>query len=270
MTTSRAVVGLGVLVLLAGCGGAAAPATGPAHASGASSDPAPSAAKVTAADVAPAAAPAPAPVAAAKPSAETTQEIPSTCADKASCFPPAAFVEAVCKHKFPNLPLFLFAARMPWQHLYVKAESVEPVNTHGGEQNEVWMAFGEEVVVLRKRSPAAKGIQVSGPSDVDVLRWDGTCATIREEMMVSYVTAPMQSPRIIWKYLDGALQEALLKNAVVARSREAEKKSCRNSSVTHPTPACEKTMRQLTDAVVLAVHQNIALPSTHLLPAWVK
>jgi hypothetical protein len=34
---------------------------------------------------------------------------------------------------------------------------------------------------------------MSGPTDLDVLRWDGTCATIREEMLVSYVPAAMQS-----------------------------------------------------------------------------
>jgi hypothetical protein len=213
------------------------------------------------------AAPPPAPKAAAA----TTREVPSSCADKALCLPPSAFVDAVCKHKFPDLPLYLFAGRMPWQHLYVKAEWVEPVNPHGGDQSEAWMQFGEEVVVLRKRAPGgAKGVQVSGPSDVDVLRWDGTCATIREEMLVSYVPAPMQSPRIIWKYLDAGLQEALLKNAVVARSREAEKKGCRDSSVTHPTPPCEKAMRQLTDAIALAVHQNLELPASGSVPDWVK
>jgi hypothetical protein len=70
--------------------------------------------------------------------------------------------------------------------------------------------------------------------------------------------------------LNGDLQEALLKNAVVARAREAEKKSCRDSSLSHPTESCEKAMRQLTDAVVLAVKQNIELPSSGTLPEWVK
>jgi len=87
---------------------------------------------------------------------------------------------------------------------------------------------------------------------------------------VSYVPAPMQSPRIIWKYLNADLQEALLKNSVVARSREAERKGCRDSSLTHPTPSCEKAMRQLTDAIVLAVHQNVELPPSGALPNWVK
>lgn len=201
----------------------------------------------------------------------TTREVPSACADASACAPPTAFVDAVCKHKFPDLPLYLFAGRMPWQHLYVKAEYVEPVNPHGGDQSEAWMQFGEEVVVLRRRAPGGvNGVQVSGPSDLDVLRWDGTCATIRAEMLVSDVPAPMQSPRIIWKYLGAELQAALLKNAVVARSREVERKGCRDSSVTHPTPSCEKAMRQLTDAIVLAVHQNVPLPNTGSLPDWVK
>ena len=258
--------GLGSMSVLVGCGGAPAPLPSASPASAGPSAHLASAAKVTAVNATPDA-PAPTPA----PSAETTQEVPSACADPAHCFPPSAFVDAVCKHKFPDLPLFMFSGRMPWQHLYVKAEWVEPVNPHGGDQSEAWMQFAEELVVLRRRGPGgAKGVQVSGPSDVDVLRWDGTCATIREEMLVSYVPAPMQSPRIIWKYLDASLQEALLKNSVVARSREAEKKGCRDSSVTHPTPPCEKAMRQLTDAIALAVHQNIALPSSGALPTWVK
>ncbi len=258
------ILGLGALVLLGGsCGGARAPAASDATtASAVVAEPAPSAAKVTAAAEAPVL---------AQPEVATTREVPSACTDTSACVPPSAFVDAVCKHKFPDLPLYLFAGKMPWQHLYVKAEYVEPVNPHGGDQSEAWMQFGEEVVVLRKRAPGgAKGVQISGPSDVDVLRWDGTCATIRAEMFVSYVPAPMQSPRIIWKYLDAGLQEALLKNAVVARSREAEKRGCRDSSLTHPTPPCEKAMRQLTDAIVLAVHQNVQLPGTGSLPDWVK
>jgi hypothetical protein len=203
--------------------------------------------------------------------ATTTRELPSSCQDSAACFPPAAFTDAVCRRRFPDLPLYLFAKRMPWQHLYVKAEWVEPVNAHGGEQSEAWMQFGEEVVVLRKRSAGSgKGVQMSGPTDLDVLRWDGTCATIRAEMLVNYVPAPMQSPRIVWKYLGGDVQQALLQSGPIARARDTEKKACRDSSVSHPTPACEKAMRQLTDAIVLAVHQDVELPATGRLPEWAK
>ncbi len=260
-------VGWGACVWLLGCAGAAAEAPSQPVA------PAPprqaklldSAAQLTAAQTQPA------PETVAEPAEVTTRELPTSCADKSACFPPAAFVDAVCKKKFPDLPLHLFAARAPWQHQYVKAEHVEPVNPYGGEQSEAWMQFGEEVVVLRRRGGSGgKGVQVSGPSDVDVLRWDGTCATIRQEMLVSYVPAPMQSPRVIWKYLDSDLQQALLTNAVVARARDAEKKACKASSHSHPTEACAKAMQKLTDAIALAVHQNIELPSTGNTPAWVK
>jgi hypothetical protein len=206
-----------------------------------------------------------------EPAVATTRELPSRCDDKGACFPPSAFVDAVCKKKFPELPLYVFAGRMPWQHAYVKAEYVEPVNPYGGDQSEAWLKFGEEVVILRRRGPnGAKGVQISGPSDVDVLRWDGTCATIRQEMLVSYVTAPMESPRIIWKYLGGGLQEALLANKLVTRAREAEKKACRDSSQSHPTPTCDKAMQKLTDAIVLAVHQNVALPAAFSSPEWIE
>jgi hypothetical protein len=254
------VISLSLLVALGGCGAGATPAAAPR----APAEPKPVAATT---EAAPAVAASESPA----PSAATTREVPAACASKDDCFPPSAFVDAVCKRKFSDLPLYVFAGKMPWKHLYVKAEYVEPVNPYGGEQSETWMQFGEEVVLLRKRAQGGgKGIQMSGPSDVDVLRWDGTCATIREEMLVAYVPAPMKSPRVIWKYLDQGSQDALLKNEVVARSREAEKKSCRDSSPTHPTPVCDKAMQKLTDAIALAVHQNIALPGTGALPEWVK
>jgi hypothetical protein len=262
MSKERALAaGVGFCVVLSACGGASRLPTAPAEPQETQQATAPAAAAATVA-----AAEAPPPAAAAAP---TTREVPQKCEDSKSCFPPAAFTEAVCKKKYPDLPLVVFRGSMPWQHLFVKAEYVEPVNPFGGEQSEAWMKFGEEVVVLRKRAPGSgKGVQTSGPSDVDVLRWDGTCATIREEMLVSYVPAPMQSPRIIWKYLDSQLQTALLENSLVARARDGEKKGCRDSSLTHPTPACEKAMQKLTDAIALAVHQNVALPAAGNFPAW--
>jgi len=177
----------------------------------------------------------------------------------------------VCRKKFPDLPLHLFAKRMPWQRLYVKAEWLEPVNAHGGVQSEAWMKFGEEVLVLRRKAASSGGgVQLSGPTDLDVLRWDGTCATIREEMLVNYVPGPMLSPRIIWKYLSAEVQAALLGASAVSRSRENERKSCRNSSVTHPTGACETAMQKLTEAIVFAVRQDIELPASSALPQWTK
>jgi hypothetical protein len=191
--------------------------------------------------------------------------VPSACSGDQSdgCYPDEAFTERVCRGKYPDLPLTLFAKGAPWQHRYVKAVSVEPVNAHGGPRSEAWMNFGEEVIVLRKRGAGSgSGVQISGPTDLDVLRWDGTCATVREEMFVSYVPGEMTSPRIVWKYLDDSIQEGLRKSPAVDRAQASERKQCRDSSPTKPTPSCDQAMKKLTDAIVIAVRLGLeVLPS---------
>jgi hypothetical protein len=209
----------------------------------------------------------------AAPSSEgMTRDVPGGCEPGApGCTPPRAFAEKVCSSKYPELALFLFSRGTPWQRLYVKAERVEPVNTYDGERSDRWLGFGEEVLILREHAPSAsQKVVVSGPNDVDVLRWDGTCATIRKEMLVSYVPAPMDSVRIVWRYLDADVQQALLADELVVRAQDAERKNCKGSSVKHPSEACEKAMKRLTDVIVLALKRDkgvvLAMPEAR--PAW--
>jgi hypothetical protein len=203
---------------------------------------------------------------------DLTRDVPGGCdAGAPACTPPRAFAEKVCSSKYPELALFLFSRGTPWQRLYVKAERVEPVNTYDGERSERWLAFGEEVLVLREHLPgASQKVVVSGPNDVDILRWDGTCATIRKEMLVSYVPAPMDSVRIIWRYLDADVQQALLADELVVRAQDAEKKNCKGSSVKHPSEACEKAMKRLTDVIMLALKRDkgVVLATPEARPAW--
>ncbi len=201
-----------------------------------------------------------------------TRDIPTECVPGSNpCVAPRAFVEKLCRGKYPDLALVLFGKAMPWQHAYLKVEYLEPVNPYGGEQDEHWLKFGEEVLVLGKHGGDGKGAaQVSGPTDVDVLRWDGVCATIRQEMLASYVTAPMDSPRIAWRYLSSETQEALNKDPLVAKRSAAEKSVCKGSSVMHPEEKCDKVLKSLTDAIVAAVHRGIELPTPAKLPEWAK
>jgi hypothetical protein len=224
-----------------------------------------------------AAEPAPAPTAAPPPtpaegqSSSLTRDLPASCSGAPeTCFPPGAFAHVLCKGKHPDLALVMFSKAMPWQHAYVKAEHVEPVNVYGGPTDEQWMFFGEEVVLLFKHSAAKKqaGVQISGPEDVDVLRADGTCATIRQEMLVSYATGEMKSPHVVWKYLDSAMQEALLADKGVQQAYAVERKICRSESVTHPEEACAKQMAKLTQAVLAAVKNGLALPTPEKRPEW--
>jgi hypothetical protein len=204
-------------------------------------------------------------------SAELSRDIPSECAgDAEGCVPPVAFAEQLCKGKFPDLAIHLFSKRMPWEKAYVKAEWLEPVNAYGGTQSERWLQFGEEVLVIKKHGAGKRGVQVSGPSDIDILRLDGTCATVRSEMLVSYVPAQVIRPHIVWKYLDATLQDALLSDKFVKQASAREREACRGSSVTHPEGACDKAMKTLTEAIVAAVHKDITLPEPEKRPAWAK
>ena len=208
---------------------------------------------------------------AAAPGKAVTRDVPSDCTGGAGCTPPRSFAEKVCSSKYPELALFLFSRGTPWQRMYVKAERVEPVNTYDGERSERWLTFGEEVLVLQEHGAgASQKVMVSGPSDVDVLRWDGTCATIRKEMLVTYVPAPMDGARIVWRYLDASVQDALRADQLVERAQAAERTTCRGSSVKNPGDACDKAMKRLTDVIMLTLKREkgvvLALPEAR--PEW--
>jgi len=208
----------------------------------------------------------------ATPSKGLTRDVPHGCnAGSSGCTPPRSFAQKVCSAKYPELALFMFSRGTPWQRMYVQAERVEPVNTYDGERSDRWLEFGEEVLVLQEHGPAAsQQVVVSGPSDVDILRWDGTCATIRKEMLVTYVPAPMDSVRIVWRYLDASVQEALRADELVERAQAAERTNCRGSSVKNPSPPCEKAMKRLTDVIVLALkrEKGVVLAAPEARPEW--
>jgi hypothetical protein len=209
---------------------------------------------------------------AATPAAEVSaRALPSSCElGTAPCATPAKFVEQVCRGKYPALALAMFEKGTPWRRGYVKVETLEPINMYDGERNENWLSFGEEVLVLRTRGPSGKSkVQVSGPTDVDILRWDGTCATIRQEMLAPYPTnTSVLTARIVWKYLDEPTQEALLVDHWVQNASDKERPLCRGSTMKHPDASCDKASRKLTDAIAVAVRGGIALPTPSKLPAW--
>jgi hypothetical protein len=219
------------------------------------------------------AAAAPAPEAHSDAPAEDTpaRALPTACeAGSEPCATPAKFVEQVCRGRYPGLALAMFEKGTPWRRGYVKVETLEPVNMYDGERSDNWLSFGEEVLVLRTRGPSGKSkVQVSGPTDVDILRWDGTCATVRQEMLAPYPTnTSVLTARIVWKYLDEPTQEALLANHWVQSASDRERPLCRGSTMKHPDAPCDKASRKLTDAIAVAVRSGIALPTPSKLPAW--
>jgi hypothetical protein len=252
---------------LVACGGAPEKAKAPMVPAAGAREPAAAATLVTSSTETPAKQEAPEPVAT---EVEAPPPIPTSCAGtKGDCFPPATFAEAVCHGRFPDLALYLFAKGSPWQRAYLKVQTLEPVNIYDGARSDRWLEFGEEVLVLKRHGGGGKGgVQVSGPVDLDILRLDGTCATVRQEFVAPYMTGAVQVARVVWKYVDPGIQEALLSDRGVARASEKERPACKGSTMKSPGAACDKAQKNLSDAVGIALRLGAAVPAPAKVPRW--
>ncbi len=196
--------------------------------------------------------------------------IPSTCdSHQPGCVPPLRFTQQLCRRRFGNLALYLFSSSSPWERIYVNAPGVEPLNAYGGERSRERLQLGEEVLLLRRHgSSQATGMQVSGPADVDILRWDGTCATIPTELLTEAKPWRVLAARILWKYLDGAIQQALLRDPRVAEALERQDAACHGSSLRSPNKTCDQAILRVTEAVTTALRGGLELPEPHRVPLW--
>jgi hypothetical protein len=195
----------------------------------------------------------------------TTHRLPTECKQQGKfCFPPSDFVESLCGNKYPGIAIVWFGKGTPWIRRYVKLPVVEPRNTTGGPSSDAKLTWGEEVLVLKQHGGGGN-VQVSGAVDYDVLRWDGTCASMSDlEMTASAPGMPKNAP-IIWKFLDSNVQVALLKDADIEKSQSAEAKACGGKSASGGF-ACVRAGRNLNSAIVAAVRKGIELPTPARLP----
>jgi hypothetical protein len=104
-------------------------------------------------------------------------------------------------------------------------------------------------------------VQVSGAVDYDVLRWDGTCASMSDlEMTATAPGMPKNAP-ITWKFLDSNIQAALLNDAAIQKAQQAEAKAC-GGKAAGSGYACDQAGRNLNLAITSAVRKGIELPKT--------
>lgn len=197
---------------------------------------------------------------------EVAAEIPTTCVEQhGTCVPPKAFVERLCQGSFPGVALVMFEKSSPWKRGYMRAE-VEPVNASGGVTGEGKLVPGEEVLIVRVRAQPAGGMQVTGAGGWDVLRWDGTCATVSEGEMGLEQNGPMKAAVVTFRYLDEPIREALRTNAAIDEAYQNRRKHCKGATMGEVTQECEKWDKKLAEAVVTTVRGGIALPTPEKLP----
>lgn len=241
-----------VSLLVSACGGAGpSPANGGANAS--------TSAK-TAEPGSQSRAKAPEPTAAESPQAALS--FPTACAKEGSeiCVPPASFAKHLCAA--PNaaaLALALFAKGTPWVRMYL-ARNTEAWDATGSGGASMKLAFDEEVLVLAYRPTKPGGMIVSGADGAyDVLRWDGTCASLAGDEVRKWYPPEPGWAEIPWRKLDDEMQQKLLGDGRISLKEGEMKKACKGLSRTQTNAACEKAQKSLSKAIVAYVRVGGAL-----------
>jgi hypothetical protein len=175
------------------------------------------------------------------------------------CLPPPDFVDRLCKAANVGTAVRLFAKSSPFTRAYVRMREVRALNLRGGPSSDLPLTFAEEVLLLARHG-GSEDIQVSGGGGYDVLRWDGTCATLSTDEIVTRLPAPPRHAPFAWKYLDDSVQEVLLKNAAIRSARATERKRCHATSDAELSPSCRDAAERLNDYVVSAIRSGLELP----------
>jgi hypothetical protein len=198
---------------------------------------------------------------------EHSATIPSECVKQGElCLPPSDFAQRVCEGNYPSVAIVMFEKKAPWTRGYIRVRQVQQFGSPSGRTTVSELTFAEEVLILRHRSSKTGGMSVSGSGGYDVLRWDGSCATLAEDELVTYQPAPPRSAAIVWKYLDAPIQDALLENESIKKARQAHREHCKGVDLGQPTKACERASQRLNDRITVALRQGMELPDPTRIP----
>lgn len=222
------------------------------------------------------AAPAPTAAATAEPSAAPVAEedkpfgkIPTECAEPGGkmCLPPAKFVKKLCAAFYPDVALTMMGKGTPWQRAFLRVKSVEAWNASGGMSSSEKIVFEEELLVLSRREANTGGIQVSGAGgSFDVLRWDGTCASLMEDEVSLKPHPSPKHAKIPWKNLDDKVRDALSANDKIGKVYADRRKECKGATMGDVSIKCQKADEMLSTVVVEYVRGGGAIPAPAKLP----
>lgn len=194
---------------------------------------------------------------------EDSAALPAACEDgnKDPCLMPKGFVKRLCSGAYPELALYFFQKDSPWKRAYVSIKQAEPFNGLNGPSSDEKLVFEEELLVLQARKADLGGMQVSGAgASYDVLRWDGTCATLSAEEVRFQGPSKPKHAAIPWRALEDATQNALLKDDGLAKIVAERKKECKGATMGTVSAKCEKADKMLNDLVVDVVRNGISVP----------
>lgn len=193
-------------------------------------------------------------------------QIPTECASKDPCRPPPRWVDRLCNKVRPGFGVYMFQKSLPWERRYLTRKT-EAINASGGQTSEGWLAFDEEVLILKLRKAPAGGMQVSGASEsYDALRWDGSCVTLSGEEVTANVPPAPKSAYVTWRFLDDNIQEALKEDPKIRETYRERNKECKGQNQGEVSKGCEKADKQLSSLVVDWVRRGGKVPEPTNLP----
>jgi hypothetical protein len=203
-----------------------------------------------------------------KQAAEVRGKIPQRCSkrkQRGECLPPTTWVNKLCNDIYPDVALHMFKPGTPWQRFYMLARA-EPFNASGGmsllgER----MEMGEEVIALRRRANNGE-MQINDQSGYDVLRWNGSCATVHDGDFSTTPPRQVRHSRVEWKRLSVDMRNALEAEPEIGATYEERRKKCRGASIGEVTADCETYDKRLVEEVVRHVRSGAALPSPAKVP----
>jgi hypothetical protein len=199
---------------------------------------------------------------------EPASGVPSECTPvDGLCVPPRAFVKKLCQDAYSGLALRLLHESSPFTRGYVRSREVKAVNTQGGPSSDQSLRFEEEVLILaHSGGPGANQMVVSGMGGYEVLRWDGTCATLSDGELGLRAPRSPGHAAVAWKYLDTNIQAALLQHADVAAARRQHRKHCHGVSLGRLSAECAQAETALSQSIVDAVRGGVSLPTPDRMP----
>jgi hypothetical protein len=200
--------------------------------------------------------------------AEQSHTLPTECHNVGDlCLPPRDFVRRLCQGAFTGAAFHLLEKSSPYTRGYVRSRKVKAVNTLGGPASDTELTFGEEVLILTRTGQAKPGqMEISGMGGYDVLRWDGTCATLADGELSQRPPIPPRHAPLDWRYIDTNIQEALLLDEGIRDARQAQRKHCHGVSLGTRSAKCVAADDSLNDRIVLALRSGLALPPPDALP----
>lgn len=198
--------------------------------------------------------------------AEEVKGVPATCKPNGKvCLLPESFVKKLCDNVHPDIALAWFKKDSPFTRGYLKG-ATEAWNASGGATSGEKFVFDEEVIVVRARENKT-GIEVSGAgTSYDVLRWDGSCATLSGEELTFTAAPKPKTAKIEWRYLADATQEALLKDEKIAKINKVRRDECKGATMGDVSKKCVKAVDELGAAIAEFVRAGGEVP----LPAELK